>query len=129
MRHLLRQGRPAIDTEEVRCCYRLQVGDKVLSCAVGGLIPDDKYQLVWDVARQGSHTVFRDLGIDDYPLKFAASLMQRVHDRWALGDDGVGMPLKRALLALNEDFPRWRYALEPKEVEDFLALVTSPPTI
>lgn len=43
IKHLVKQGVPARDTEENACSYRTTVNGKVLKCAVGCLISDKNY--------------------------------------------------------------------------------------
>jgi len=41
--HLVTQARPAMTRDGIVCQYRLEDGDTMLKCAVGGILPDDIY--------------------------------------------------------------------------------------
>ena len=74
VRHLRNQGRQAIDGEGA-CCYRTQDG---LKCAVGCLIPDDKYGT--DIEGKSVTILPRtSLGLEDVSCSLLEYL-QHTHD-------------------------------------------------
>ena len=84
--HLFTQGRPAKD-EEGRCAYR---GLNKTSCAVGCLIPDEKYTPSLEGNSVVSLRVQRELNtiLPSADADFLQSL-QRAHDRCATNPDGT----------------------------------------
>lgn len=80
---ILQQGGPSLDKENVNCMYRSHQGRK---CAIGWLIPDDKYNP--DFEKKGifndivSNTM-RELGYND--INFLTNL-QHCHDCCKFGN-------------------------------------------
>lgn len=88
--HIREQGAPA-STEVGDCRYRLPIGERILSCAVGCLVTDEEYALSWD---QGVH--LDDLKLPVRLRSFQASgflhEMQRIHDGAAEAERCEGIP-------------------------------------
>ena len=84
--HLVAQGRPAMDNSSGDCFYRDGLGRK---CAIGCLIPDDKYH----TGMEGRAVIScpdvagaAGLALDQLDL---ARALQTVHDVWDPGEDGA----------------------------------------
>lgn len=79
-KHLLKQGNKATEMSNGACRYRGIEGRK---CAIGCLIPDNKYDPSWegDTPESGdtAHAICRAAGITKQQIPFAMTL-QRVHD-------------------------------------------------
>lgn len=74
-KHLLCQGRRSLS--DGNCKFR---GDGGLKCAIGILIPEDKYQPSWDASMSASiREVSEACGFVDLDKSMLASL-QRMHD-------------------------------------------------
>jgi hypothetical protein len=85
--HLLRQGAASIDEtspldSSLRCRYR---GPGGLMCAIGCLIPDDRYSALLEGKGVFNHSVRDAAGIGDDNLDLAECL-QSIHDE---GEPGV----------------------------------------
>ena len=84
--HLFTQGRPARD-EEGHCMYR---GPNKTSCAVGCLIPDEKYKLCMEgKSAMSLATLYQD-EVGELFLNTSATFLQslqRAHDRCATNKD------------------------------------------
>jgi len=84
--HLRIQGTPATD-EHGACMYRTEDG---LRCAIGCLIPDDRYDPRWEgkasrsVVRGWDQEILSAAGIESQQRELAYAL-QTAHDTW--GDD------------------------------------------
>lgn len=79
--HLIAQGRPSVD-EEGACMYR---GQDNTMCAVGILIPDDKY--TDDMEGDNPHHL---VGVDfgDVDLRFLSEAQSMLHDQPAEDTEG-----------------------------------------
>ena len=78
--HLLTQGEKAVDVD-AGCQYRVVRNSKVLKCAIGALIPDEKYSpsLEGNVVSQCIR-VQEAAGVEGQDLFFIDGL-QRIHDQ------------------------------------------------
>lgn len=85
--HLREQKIPAViadmGTVGPRCRYRLVQGDRILKCAIGCLIPTDKYNS--EMEEKGSielnHLVQVAIEVSDSDMLKAFSKLQNIHDR------------------------------------------------
>ena len=99
--HLLAQGGPAIDGRgDGACAYRGQDGR---TCAIGCLIPDERYHL----GMEGKAVTHEDVGLsalrsditdglpDEAKLDFVDMLceLQSAHDSWYTPDYGADWPV------------------------------------
>lgn len=137
--HLLKQGRPAFNASHrtTTCRYRDNLGN---ACAIGGLIPDERY----DKSLEGSSLVervlpaiFGDKGslqanLEAYKsIHHATAAIQSVHDTWAEFWRGVitSWDVVGAKLANLEYYaPGWREAIGKEMEERFLALLKTRKT-
>lgn len=138
VRHMLSQGRPGYDYGTESCQYRAKLVDgRILSCAIGGLIPDDKYSA--DIEGEPPQTVLglvpgctNKYGFVHDGLNRAAIAIQNAHDCWADGWPTQGLLSRlptspeHALQKIDENAPGWREALTTDEVERFIALISTP---
>jgi hypothetical protein len=89
-RHLFTQGRPALMPEDMdrpdgmstgmtpgSCMYR---GPQETKCAVGCLIPDEKYKVELENISASDTRILAAVGADDYALLELMSDLQHVHD-------------------------------------------------
>lgn len=130
VRHLLRQGRSAIQLDSagnVLCRY---LADDGLKCAIGGLIPEDLYSPKLEEATLRSVLVSAVPGcMGTNPLSeldSAAYCIQKAHDGWgtAWRDDRPDKAIQR----LDDRVPGWREALADDEVNAFINLISAPPS-
>lgn len=83
--HLRKQGVRAVDPETGKCCYRTsdEYG-RILKCAVGCLIPDDKYTLNIEGAGVGKPVVLAclppDINHNRLEVLDLLRKMQKLHD-------------------------------------------------
>lgn len=79
VKHLLEQGVPSFSDLGLECRYRLAEGGRVLKCAAGFLIPDDKYDPSYEgrsVVDVRIHELIASLGHDPYLV----GSLQAAHD-------------------------------------------------
>lgn len=109
-KHLFTQGERAVNDDGL-CCYRVQLGDKVLKCAVGALIPDEMYReemdgfgaakgKVWSCNLDGivRRATSGEFALPQYIIDNLELLtdLQQVHDWAALyTDESMKRELKR----------------------------------
>ena len=82
-KHLLTQRVRSVDPVTGSCRYR---GPQGRMCAIGPMIPDEKYSPDMEGWGVGSCDVWNAMGLDsDDPgnLKTLAHKLQRIHDAWA----------------------------------------------
>ena len=87
--HLLKQGQRASIAGE-GCMYRLVLEDgTVLKCAIGGLIPDDKYDPKWEgkaawglISKQSFRDATGFYTEDGGAGTGFAKQLQEIHDEW-----------------------------------------------
>lgn len=122
VRHLLKQGRPAM--ENGHCRYRTQDG---LKCAIGGLIPDAKYEPAFDsldavkfYAMPLETLLERVFGIHDQDVLTAASHIQVVHDFWARQEKRY---MKMGVNDLDRDAAGWREEVGAEDLQKFFNLI------
>lgn len=116
VRHLVAQGRRAYGGGIVRqgdgvsCRYRAAVGDEILKCAIGCLIPDDQYAPAMEgqtvTAIVSTHDFFKRFPWvrAAYVHKGLLRRLQSAHDRRAAGETLRDLLLDIALdYGLNTD--------------------------
>lgn len=123
VRGLLAQGRPSVGVNG--CAYRATAPDgTVLKCAVGMLIPDEKYSRRMEDTYCLSPVVRGALPSMISPEADGMIVeFQKVHDSWA--DDGDASLRIEMLDALH---PEWDKAITPEERRRFIAMVTTVPS-
>lgn len=84
---LMEQGERAVDRENYcLCVYRYYAEDKILTCAVGCLIPDEQYREGFEEVGDGLEYVLAALGLDtrkgeDFTERVLFLIdLQRAHD-------------------------------------------------
>jgi hypothetical protein len=84
------QGKPSFKTVEredmsvdAYCAYR---GDNGLRCAIGALVPDERYSPAWDVEEKNVYKIQDDLVFLGLGLEFMLELQRAIHDGPATSD-------------------------------------------
>lgn len=114
-KHLVKQGRRAVNLSHGQCKYRASNGDK---CAVGVLIPDDRYRLDMEGMTLGVIKFELECAVPAFRVdKNFLGALQRVHDFADSWDEGGGLSARgiRCLRGVAD-----MYVLNTKVLDELL---------
>ena len=119
VRHLLKQGKVCVEYKngQMHCRYRGRKGTK---CAIGALIPDDKYNESMEETSAFVPEIYETFGAKHFQREFVSDLQQCLHDTYYLCNS------KEYLVALKRAIPvfakNWKINV-PKDVLAKLKLI------